>query len=154
MIRMVLSAAFTIAAVCAVMALGAEASAKAAVELTPKLVDPLVRVQVALAADKVDTVKADAAEIAKAAEGLGEPAKPVVAAAKQLESASDLSSARKAFGQLTDTVFAYAKATGATMPAGVKTVYCPMVNKSWLQKGDAVRNPYYGSEMLDCGTVK
>jgi hypothetical protein len=125
-----------------------------AAELNQALVDPYLRVQSALAADKVDTVKADAVEIVKAAEALGDKGQPIAAAATQLESAPDLAASRKAFGQLSDALFAYAKATSASMPPGVKTAYCPMVNKSWLQKGDKIRNPYYGSEMLECGSFR
>jgi hypothetical protein len=144
MIRLVLSTLFAVAAACAVMA----------AELAPALVDPYVRVQSALAADTVDTVKGDAVQIGKAAEALGESATPIVAAAKMLEDASNLKAARQAFGTLSESVFAYAKASGATMPDGVKTAYCPMVNKSWLQKGEKIQNPYYGSEMLECGSFR
>jgi hypothetical protein len=144
MIRLMLSILVTMAAACTVMA----------AELAPSLVDPYVRVQSALANDKVDTVKADAAEIGKAAEALGEQGRPMALAAKQLEAARDLKEARKAFGTLSDSLFAYAKATNASIPAGVKTAYCPMVNKSWLQRGDKIRNPYYGSEMLECGSFR
>ena len=144
MIRVVLSVMITLATAWTV----------SAAELAPALVEPYLRVQTALAADKVDTAKTDAAAIAKAAEALGEHGKPIAAAAKALEGARDLSAARKAFGEVSDRVFAYAKATNASMPAGVKTAYCPMVNKSWLQKGDKIANPYYGSEMLECGSFR
>ena len=33
-------------------------------------------------------------------------------------------------------------------------MYCPMVNKQWLQKGETVSNPYYGKAMLTCGEKK
>jgi hypothetical protein len=29
-----------------------------------------------------------------------------------------------------------------------------MVNRSWLQKGEKIRNPFYGSAMLTCGEIK
>jgi hypothetical protein len=152
--RILFSMMFAIAAVGAT-ASGAEALAKAAAsELAPAIVDPYVRVQAALAADKIDGVKADAAAIGAAAGKLGEPAKPIAAAAKRLEDAGSIKDARKAFGEVSDALFAYIKATGASMPSGVKTAYCPMVNKSWLQKGDKIQNPYYGSEMLDCGSFR
>lgn len=32
--------------------------------------------------------------------------------------------------------------------------YCPMVRSSWLNEVKAVQNPYYGSQMYDCGEVK
>jgi hypothetical protein len=31
--------------------------------------------------------------------------------------------------------------------------HCPMVDGDWIQEGKEVRNPYYGSEMLECGEV-
>jgi hypothetical protein len=142
--RLVLSLVFTLAA----------AVALTAAELAPALVDPFVRVQSALAADKIDSVKDDAIEIGKAAAALGDAGKPMGAAATKLQDARDLKAARKAFAELSDALFAYTKATGATMPAGVKAAYCPMVNKSWLQKGDKIQNPYYGSEMLECGNFR
>jgi hypothetical protein len=36
---------------------------------------------------------------------------------------------------------------------GVKVAYCPMARKYWLQNGDAIRNPYYGKDMLECGRI-
>lgn len=48
-------------------------------------------------------------------------------------------------------------APAASQPARVESlslVYCPMKKADWLQTGDAVRNPFFGSQMLDCGTVK
>ncbi len=144
MIRVVLSTVFAVAAAGVVMA----------ADLSPALVDPYIRVQSALAADKVETVGPDAAELGKAAAALGEAARPIAAAAKRLEEARDIKAARQAFGQLSDSLLAYAKATGAALPSGVRTAYCPMVNKSWLQKGDKIQNPYYGSEMLECGSFR
>ena len=125
-----------------------------AAELPAALVDPYLRVQSALAADKVETVKPDALEILRAAAQLGAPAKKLSDAAQRLAEASDLKAARKAFGDVSDALFAYAKATGASNPAGVKTAFCPMAGKSWLQKGEKIQNPYYGSEMLECGEIK
>jgi hypothetical protein len=29
-----------------------------------------------------------------------------------------------------------------------------MANKPWLQKGEKIQNPYYGTEMLECGELK
>ena len=29
-----------------------------------------------------------------------------------------------------------------------------MVKRSWLQKDEKIRNPYYGSTMLECGEFK
>ena len=44
---------------------------------------------------------------------------------------------------------------------GYKLFQCPMTSKSfpgapkngvWLQKGGTIRNPYFGADMIDCGT--
>lgn len=32
--------------------------------------------------------------------------------------------------------------------------YCPMVKESWLSEAKDIKNPYYGSKMLTCGSVK
>ncbi|GAX62666.1 membrane-fusion protein [Candidatus Scalindua japonica] len=32
--------------------------------------------------------------------------------------------------------------------------YCPMANASWLQKEEGTRNPYFGTRMLKCGSVR
>jgi hypothetical protein len=51
-------------------------------------------------------------------------------------------------------VIAAAKAEGWSDLGDVKLTYCPMVKASWLQKEDKIRNPYYGSTMLECGQFK
>jgi hypothetical protein len=125
-----------------------------AADLPATLVDPYLRVQTALAADKMDGVKADAGQIAKSAATLGAQAKPIADAAKQLESAANIDKARDVFGTLSDAVVAYLQATSSTAGTDVKVAFCPMAGKPWLQKGTAIRNPYYGSRMLECGDIK
>ena len=47
--------------------------------------------------------------------------------------------------------------TAATQPVeggkGLVVVHCVMVKADWLQQGDAIVNPYMGTEMLTCGDV-
>jgi Cu(I)/Ag(I) efflux system membrane fusion protein len=38
--------------------------------------------------------------------------------------------------------------------AGLQIVHCPMADARWLQPATGVRNPYYGKDMLECGTVQ
>jgi len=79
----------------------------------------------------------------------------VAKAAKAVSTAKNLDAARTALGPLSDAVIAAAKADGWKDVSGVALGYCPMVNKSWLQKeGTQVSNPYYGSQMLTCGDLK
>ena len=78
----------------------------------------------------------------------------IIKAAKSLETASDLKAARERFGALSDGVIAAAKAENFKDVPGVKVGYCSMVDRSWLQKDEKIRNPYYGSSMLECGEFK
>lgn len=118
------------------------------------LVDPYLRIHASLAADKVDGVKADAAAIVTAAGALGADGVKLREAATTLEAAADLKAARTSFGDVTDALLAYAEQTKTRLPADVKVAYCPMAGKSWLQKDEAIANPYYGSSMLTCGAFK
>jgi membrane fusion protein, copper/silver efflux system len=118
------------------------------------LLDPYFRIQSALVDDRTDTLGADAAEMVRHAQGLGAEGKSIAGAAAELRSAADLQSARLAFGKLSAAVIAYAEHTKESPGADVATMYCPMVKKSWLQKGEEVRNPYYGKAMPGCGEKK
>ena len=118
------------------------------------LLDPYFRIQDALVDDRVDTIKADAALVAKSAAGLGDDGKAIVAAAAELEKAGSIGDARLAFGRLSDAVIAYSEQTKTNPGDDVVAMYCPMAKKSWMQKGEKVRNPYYGKAMPTCGEKK
>lgn len=60
---------------------------------------------------------------------------------------------RKSFGTLSDAFLKLTK-TLKLNNANVYVQYCPMVKKSWLNEVEDVQNPYYGSMMYECGTVK
>jgi hypothetical protein len=109
-----------------------------------------------LSADKIDGVKSSAAAIAKQAQAMGDKGAAIGTAAAAVGAASDLKTAREAFGPLSDAVVAAARAEGpdTLKELSVKLAFCPMVNRSWVQKEDKVRNPYYGSAMLECGEIK
>jgi len=118
------------------------------------LLDPYFRIQTALTDDKTDGVKTDAVLIAAEAKSLGAAGEPIAAAATELAAVADLNAARLAFGKLSDAVIAYSESTKTDAGDGVTAMYCPMVKKSWLQKGTAVKNPYYGKAMQGCGEKK
>jgi len=108
-----------------------------------------------LAGDTVDDVAEHARAIAEIAEEADHPAAgreiaPEIAqSAVALATAEDISAARQAFGDLTKPLVRYRKAVGAER---LKVAYCPMANKAWLQPEGEIGNPYYGSEMLTCGS--
>ena len=118
------------------------------------VVGSYLEIQAKLASDSIEGIKEPADAMGVAAARMGEPGAAIVTAAKAVGGASDLTSARAAFGPLSDAVIAAAKAEGFTGLDGVKIAFCPMVNQSWLQKDEQIRNPYYGSGMLTCGEFK
>jgi hypothetical protein len=118
------------------------------------IVASYLEMQAQLAADKMDGLKPAAAAIATNAASLGQDRGGRMAqTAKAVGEATDLKTAREAFGPFSDAVIAAAQADGKNL-AGVKLGFCPMVKRSWLQKDAKVRNPYYGSSMLECGELK
>jgi len=123
-------------------------------QMPSSIIDPYLKIQTALAQDRVDEVRASAGEIATAATSLGAPAMRIDTAAVQLASTTELADAREKFGTLTDAVVAYMDGGHLAAPDGVRKAYCPMVRKSWLQKGDTLANPYYGTSMPTCGEFK
>ncbi|MCM2315025.1 MAG: hypothetical protein NDJ92_07730 [Thermoanaerobaculia bacterium] len=120
-------------------------------------------IQTALSSDTTTGVDAAASAVAGAARVLestaAEPAKAqygaiATQAASVVSSASDIVKARQAFGELSKAVLALLVAN-PDLAKGRVVVECPMTStyKKWLQTDEKVRNPYYGSTMLECGTV-
>jgi hypothetical protein len=120
-------------------------------KMPSSIVDPYLKIQTALAEDRIDDVRANAGSVATAATALGAPAMKIDTAAVQLASAAELEDAREKFGVLSSAIVAYMDGLHLTPPDGVRKAYCPMAAKPWLQKGDTLANPYYGSTMPTCG---
>jgi hypothetical protein len=60
---------------------------------------------------------------------------------------------REHFASLSKNVYSLVKAVGANTST-IYWQYCPMKKQSWLSDKTTIENPYYGKEMLDCGSVK
>src|SRR5205823_5043888 len=118
------------------------------------VVDPYLKIDEALASDSLDGVKANAGNVATAASALGAFAVKIDTAALQLASAEDIADARTKFGVLSEAIDTYMTTQHLAPPAGIRVAFCPMVKKPWLQEDGAIRNPYYGSQMLTCGSFK
>jgi hypothetical protein len=123
------------------------------------IIEPYLEIQNALADDSTENVRANAGKIATAATALGAPAMKIDTAALQLAGAAeatepDIQAVRDRFGVLSEAIDTYMTGLKLTAPEGVRVAYCPMVRKPWLQKGDALSNPYYGKEMLTCGSFR
>ena len=127
------------------------------------ILEEYLKIHEALAADKTEGVKRAAEQIVTLAGNVdtktvtGEhethyrdvPMK-IKKAAQILVKGKDIGAMREAFKALSRPM-----AMWATMskPKGIYVVYCSMQKASWLQKGKAVRNPYYGHKMLRCGEI-
>ena len=128
------------------------AAVAAAVDLKP-ILDPYVRIQKALNADSIEGASDAAKTIAGEAAKLGAPGEAIGAAAAEMQQAADLKTARAAMGKLGDAILIYAKDHDVALPDDLKVAYCPMLRKYWVQKGETIQNPFYGTKMSDCGRI-
>lgn len=110
------------------------------------------RIQAALAQDSIQGISKEAGAIANAINGDASKsfAASVGPQAEVLGKAADLKTARTAFKALSASLIDYA-AKHHALGGTYKQVHCPMVNADWLQKEFAVKNPYFGKAMLQCG---
>jgi hypothetical protein len=123
------------------------------------VIDPYLKIQAALSDDSTEGVHANAAAIVTAATSLGAPAMKIDGAALQLAATSeaappDIAAVRDKFGALSEAIDNYMTGLKLTAPDGVKVAFCPMVRKPWMQTAAAIDNPYFGKEMLSCGSFR
>ena len=119
------------------------------------ILENYLAIQTELAKDSIKGVNEHASAISKSATAdknkslpanLGKQADAVAAA-------KDLKLAREAFKTLSTSVIQYVDDLKPEKGA-YHEAYCPMAKASWLQKGQGIKNPYMGKEMLTCGTLK
>ena len=124
--------------------------------LPASIMEPYLTIEEALVKDDVAPVRQNAGNIATAATALGAPAMRIQTGAAQLASADTLETAREKFGILSEAIVTYMDGNKLNGGDGVKVAYCPMAKKPWMQKGDALANPYYGgsSDMATCGSFR
>jgi Protein of unknown function (DUF3347) len=86
-----------------------------------------------------------------------EKLKEIKDSAARIEGATNIKDQRASLELLSEATFALTKAFGATTQ---KLFYqhCPMANDNqgayWLSATKEIRNPYYGQEMLNCGSTE
>lgn len=66
---------------------------------------------------------------------------------------TDLEKQRAAFADISTTIWEVAKSQKWNNQE-LFYQYCPMKKTYWLSTESAIKNPYYGSKMLACGSVK
>lgn len=76
--------------------------------------------------------------------------------AMKIDSGQNLEEKRKHFYYLSEIMTKYVMTVGTKEP--IYEQYCPMYNNdrgaTWLSLNEEIRNPYFGSKMLKCGTVQ
>ncbi len=113
----------------------------------------------ALVSSSATAAAASAAELAKAINEADketvkdESRNALLSDATAISQTKDLKVQREKFAILSTNMFALAK-TGKLSTEPVYQQYCPMKKASWLSNNKAIKNPYFGSAMLTCGSVK
>ena len=116
--------------------------------------DAYLKIQTGLAADSLTVVKTNATVIATTARTTAKtfPA-DVAKQADALVAAKDIKAARAALKDLSTAMIKFLGERKVAKGTYYEVV-CPMVDASWLQVGKAIKNPYMGKAMLDCGVIK
>lgn len=73
--------------------------------------------------------------------------------AKTIAESKNIDVQRKSFYRMSDIMITLAK-TNKLSEKPIYIQYCPMAEGSWLSNEKQITNPYYGSSMLTCGSVK
>lgn len=74
-------------------------------------------------------------------------------AAGTIATSNDISKQREAFISLSNSMIVLSKGIKLSNQE-VYIDYCPMKKASWLSAEKEIKNPYYGSSMLTCGSIK
>jgi Cu(I)/Ag(I) efflux system membrane fusion protein len=133
---------------------------------TQQQVDALLQaylaVQAAMADDRHEpplwrALRDAATAVTAAPEAEVQPLAAELAAPLQQAAEPDLVAARVAFKLVStaaERLFERARPHAADGDGTLYVQHCPMAEADWLQLSPAVRNPYYGSSMLECGAVR
>lgn len=77
--------------------------------------------------------------------------KDIKAATKSISENQDIEKQRNVFNSLSKGVYELIKVSKPSET--VYYEYCPMKKMNWLSKENTIKNPYFGSMMLSCGSV-
>lgn len=110
----------------------------------------------ALASDNANEAKKGASQLFELLEGIPDGG-IAQQEAKKLSGTKSIKEQREIFVKLSDEVAKLVKANNLSK-GEVFLAYCPMANNNegayWLSNGKEIKNPYMGSKMLKCGSVK
>jgi hypothetical protein len=78
--------------------------------------------------------------------------KNLIQSSNLIKNSKDIDSQRTNFANLSKTIISLARKSKISS-APIYVQYCPMKKSSWLSNEKTIKNPYYGTSMLTCGTV-
>jgi len=123
----------------------------AKITLEQSALDGYLTVQEALAADDLETAQHAAQQLAESVSHHG-----LMMAAHKLKKASDIKAAREAFHTISNIVIPVLQ--HSEQASSLYLAHCPMAfdntGADWIQSREKLANPYFGSMMLRCGTIK
>lgn len=111
------------------------------------LISSYEKVAAALAADNLKDAQTAAVDLGCWAKCEGQAG--LRAQIELLSKAGSLADARQLFKGISAATIPLAEKAGAHY-----VMTCPMAGADWIQTTPTVANPYYGSQMLHCGSIK
>lgn len=124
-----------------------------------KLYQNYIAIKAALASDDAGKAAKSASEFVQTASTVKNntiPVKNLTALkneASGIAKTGNISAQRETFHHLSDDMYALSRQFSFSEKP-VYLQYCPMAEAGWLSNEEKIVNPYYGSSMLTCGTVK
>ena len=124
----------------------------------PQLLNSYYGIKDALVAGNSGKAASSAEEFVKAANGIDYKVisegniHALLKDAGAISGTTDLKKQREQFARLSANMITLAKAVKLGAHPAYET-YCPMKKASWLSDSKTIKNPYYGSAMLNCGNV-
>lgn len=128
-----------------------------------KLITAYLGVQRKLAADDAKGARTSFGQLKAAADANDLPGDAVLkqkisTSAASGAGAKDLAAARNAFLKTSDGMLDWLKREGNPLASSVRVAHCPMAQDGkgarWVQAESKLTNPYFGSEMLECGSIE
>lgn len=74
--------------------------------------------------------------------------------ATKISTAKDIEKQRTSFASLSNNLWSTVKGLKIKDDGAIYVDYCPMKDVYWLSKESAIKNPYFGKQMLTCGSIK
>ena len=74
--------------------------------------------------------------------------------ATKISTTKDIGKQRAAFSSLSNNLWSTVKGLKIKDNGAIYVDYCPMKDAYWLSKESAIKNPYFGKQMLTCGSIK